>query len=119
MAPKAPTKRKMSCALQRAWAAVKMGISNTGVPTKRRRSRQRSRIQTEAFAVGCAGDSPAPETLDADTLAEAKVCVAISRLINQKNGENKPALEHLDPGFPRRKAKGGWHFRHPPDEFLP
>src|SRR5688572_23332335 len=49
IAPNAPTKRKMSWALHRAWAAVKSGISRTGVPTKSRRSRHRSKIQGEAL----------------------------------------------------------------------
>ena len=61
MAPKAPTKRKISWALQRACAAVKIGISNKGVPTNRTRSRQRSRIH---------GDGAAPpEETGADGLA--------------------------------------------------
>ena len=50
----APTKRKMSWALHFAWAAVKSGISRTGVPTKRTRSRHRSKIQGEDLL--CAGE---------------------------------------------------------------
>src|SRR5438270_6418521 len=52
IAPKAPTKRKISWALQRAWAAVKIGMSNSGVPTNRTRSRQRSRIHGEGADAG-------------------------------------------------------------------
>src|SRR4051794_37058286 len=105
MAPKAPTKRKISCALHRAWAAVKIGISNTGVPTKRSRSRHRSRIQTEGLAAACAVDPPAPEVRGAVDGAGARVCVAILRLIIQKDRENKPALARGSSSFVMGKSK--------------
>src|SRR3954470_11066986 len=91
IAPKAPTNRKISCALQRACAAEKIGMSKTGVPTKRRRSRQRSRIQGEGLvAAACWGAMVGPPAVD---LVGANVCVDISRLIIQTGNENKFALQ--------------------------
>src|SRR6266576_5273862 len=90
IAPNAPTKRKISWALHRAWAAVKIGISNTGVPTKRSRSRHRSRIHIDGLFEGPALDLPPAGTLDAIEFAGRNVCVAISSL-NNSSGPGKQA----------------------------
>src|SRR4051794_14325167 len=83
MAPNAPTKRKMSCALHRAWAAVKIGISRTGVPTKRRRSRQRSSIQGEGLVVD-EGDALVPERPAGLAFVGANVVVDMIKVDNSK-----------------------------------
>src|SRR5205085_10386300 len=110
IAPKAPTNRNMSCALQRACAAVKIGISRTGVPTKSSRSRHRSRIQGDGLATVLWIES-AEDAFGVNDRAGATACVAISQLINQKEVEHKLTIPCVRP-----KAKGGWHCCHPPNE---
>jgi hypothetical protein len=76
MAPKAPTKRKISWALQRACAAVKMGMRRSGVPTNRTKSRQRSRIHGEG-AGGVAEEAGCLLWLEGD-FAKETACVAMA-----------------------------------------
>src|SRR3977135_1016948 len=84
-----------------------MGMSNTGVPTKRRRSRHRSRIQSEVFAAGCGRTAPTPGTRPTVDWAGAIACVSISRWIIQKSAENKLALERADSVVHAGKQKAG------------
>src|SRR4051812_35876430 len=91
----------MSWALHRAWAAVNIGISSTGVPTKSTRSRQRSRIHGEGLA-SPGGADWCTEDLGAERCVIA--CVAISALIVQKRGENKYALSRRVQGKSKRRV---------------
>jgi len=77
MAPNAPTNRKISWALHFAWAAVKSGISSTGVPTKRRRSRHRSKIQGEAL-LGSEDDTVVREDVFVGNFANGIAWLAIA-----------------------------------------